>query len=152
KRRSFKTGVPEILTARAGCLVADRGARLVVGTGFLRTAILARHRIISRELAIRCRNDANGAPGVVPPAVRVREFLATILHAVHLILESGAVTLLDDAGSDKHKQVALGPDVQLLLEEVTEERDVTQDRHLGPALGHFVLQEAANCERVTAAD
>ena len=93
-----------------------------------------------------------GAAGVVAPAVRVGVFLAGMVQAGDLILEAGAVALLDDGGRDEDQQVALGPGIEVLLEGVADDRDIAEDRDLVVGLGHFVLEQAADGERIAALD
>src|SRR4030095_11787543 len=100
----------------------------------LRSIRNARLRYVSRERAVRGRDHAHRALGVVPPAVRIGVFFATVGQAADLVLQPGAVALLDDRRRYEDEEVTLLSLIEFLLEEIANNRDVTEDRHLGRAL------------------
>src|SRR5207245_11736145 len=101
--------------------------------------------VIRGDRAMRRRQHANCAFGVIAPAIRIGVFLAGMMDAGDLIFESGTVALLDDRRRYEDEQVALGAHVVVTLEEVAEYWDIAHERHFGPRFRHFVLQQAADC-------
>ena len=53
-------------------------------------------RVIGGHMSVRGRDQADRAFGVVPPAVRIGVFLASVMQSAHLIFESRAVMLIDN--------------------------------------------------------
>src|SRR4030095_588534 len=53
-------------------------------------------RIIGHDLAVRGRDEAHGAFGIVSPAVRIGKFLAAVMQTGDLIFEAGTVALLEN--------------------------------------------------------
>ena len=60
--------------------------------------------------------------------------------------------MFDDGRGDEDHEIALGPRCGFFLKQITEERDIPGDWNFSPALGSFILQQSANCQRVTAAN
>src|SRR5262249_48106619 len=60
--------------------------------------------------------------------------------------------LFEDCRRNENEKIALGACIQMFLEEIAEDRDITHDRYFRPPLANFVLQQPADGEGVTASD
>ena len=70
----------------------------------------------------------------------IRASTLLFLQSGDLVFQPRAVLLTDDRGRHKDEQVALVTRVEMLLEQVTQDRDVPQDRYLRQTLAGFILQ------------
>ena len=60
--------------------------------------------------------------------------------------------LVDDRRRNEHQQVAFCPSIESLLEEISENRDVAQDRDFATRFGVFILEQTTDRQRVAALD
>lgn len=112
----------------------------------------ARFRYIGRELSIRGWDQTDRALGIVPPTIRVRIFFTALMQAGDLIFQTSAVALLENRRCDKDQQVTFGARVEVLLEKVAEDRDVSHHGNFISALRHFVLKQPTDRKGVTTLD
>ena len=74
------------------------------------------------------------------------------MQSADLVFQAGAVMLVDDRRRHEDEQVALGPGVQMVLKEITENGHVAEQRHLGARLGDFILEQTADRQGIAALD
>ena len=74
------------------------------------------------------------------------------MHTTDLVFQAGAVTLVDDGRRHENQQVSLCPNIAPALKEITEERHISDERNLGAGLEHFILEQTADRQGVTALD
>src|SRR5437762_1843026 len=74
------------------------------------------------------------------------------MQPTHLIFETGSIMLVDDRRRDEDQKVALHPRVISALEKISQNRYISRNRYLRPGLGHFILKQSANGQRIPALD
>src|SRR5207248_6386546 len=75
-----------------------------------------------------------------------------MMKAAHLIFETSAVPGVENRRRHEDKQVPLYTLIRAALEYIADNRNITEQGHLRPGLGLFILEQPANRERIAALD